>query len=791
MPRKTNPKIKEQKEYHVFDPTNVKKTVEIEAKPLPKIEDLETIEKQGEIKIKKQRKPREREISTQKKQIKKLKSEKTPAQFIKKSLKKDGYILIITEKPQAADKIAAALSTGYHKKIVNRDRVSYHELDRYNERIVVGCAVGHLFTLSQNVRGADYPIFDISWYQNSEIKKGDFTKKYHDTIKRLVKDAKEIVIATDFDVEGEVIGYNIIRFIASQNDAKRMKFSSLVAKEIEESFDNRHNTIEWGQAIAGETRHFLDWLYGINLSRALMNSIKKTGKFTVMSIGRVQGPTLKLIVEKEKSITNFKPTPYWDIFIKIGNKDDVLELKHNKDITNIKNLDKFKNLKDKDVEVNTKKTQQILTPPVPFDLTTLQTESYRVYGINPSQTLQIAQRLYLDGLISYPRTSSQKFTDIENVRKILDKLKESYAKEISYAKRKNPIDGNKTDPAHPSITPTGIIKDLEGYDQKIYDLIVKRFISCFCEDAEIENKKVEAEINNLKFSEKGLEIIKSAWMDVYPIKMKEKEVKDYEGTYKIKDVRIEEKETQPPKRYTPASIISELEKRNLGTKATRANIIDTLYDRKYIKEKSIKATSLGISLIKTLEKYSNIITDEKLTREIEKDMDQIRNSKKDLIKKQQDTIKKAEEVLTKISEDFKKNELNIGKELISANQKEWEQEKEDNKLLPCPECKTGHLTLKYTPRFRSYFIGCSNYPECKKTFPLPSNSLIKRTEKVCKECNYPMLLRIKQGKKPWIFCFNPDCPTRNPNYKKENTNQDQNENTEDTENTNFEKADNI
>jgi DNA topoisomerase-1 len=230
---------------------------------------------------------------------------------------------------------------------------------------------------------------------------------------------------------------------------------------------------------------------------------------------------------------------------------------------------------------------------------------------------------------------------------------------------------------------------------------------------------------------------------------------------KKKFLKIEEKETKPPRRYSPASIISELEKRNLGTKATRANIIETLYNRNYIKERSIMATELGIQLINTLEKYSPIIIDEQLTREIEKDMDNIRNSKKNLVEKEQTTIKKAESALLKISNDFKTHELDIGKELVKANEEFIEQEKEDAKLgVPCPGCKKGELTIKYTPRFKSFFIACTEYPNCRQTFPLPSQSLIKKTDKKCEACSWPMLLRIKQSKRPWVFCFNPKCPSK-------------------------------
>jgi len=735
MPRKTKAKKIEQVE--IFNPEDVKKTIEIPVKEKPKQSDLETIEKIGKIK------------KTNKKSSSK-----------KSKIGTGDYILIITEKPQAAKKIAAALSNGTDKQN-KRMGVFYYELKRENKKIIVACAVGHLFSVAQSKKQQGYPIFEIEWKPNFEVRKKDFTKKYYSTIKSLTQNASEIIIATDFDVEGEVIGYNIVRFIANRKDAKRMKFSSLTAPEIQSSYENIHPTIEWGQAIAGETRHFLDWLYGINLSRALMQAIKSTGKFKIMSIGRVQGPALHLIVEKEKQIRAFKPTPYWQIFITINDGKNKLELKHNKDITKKQDLDKFQDLKARKAQASTKKTKQSLTPPAPFDLTTLQTEAYKFHSITPSRTLQIAQKLYLAGLISYPRTSSQKIPESMKPKEILKKLEKLFPEFAKHATKQKPIEGNKSDPAHPAIIPTGNHISLEEQDLKIYNLIVKRFISCFCDNAELENKRVEAIVDNLKFSTKGMEVLKPGWMNVYPVKMQEKEIKDFNGKVNIDKLNIEEKETKPPKRYTPASILSELEKRNLGTKATRANILETLYNRNYVKEKSIKATELGIRLIDSLKKYSPIIIDEKLTREIEKDMEQIRSSKHDLNKKQEKTIDLAKNSLIKISKDFKEKEKEIGKELVKANEALWAQEKEDNKLeIKCPGCKKGELTIKYTPRFKSYFIACTEYPKCKQTFPLPSRSLIKKANKICEECNWPMLIRIKQGKRPWVFCPNPNCESK-------------------------------
>ena len=730
----------------------------------PSRKDLETVEKVGNKKKYSKKKSSKKKTSSKKSSGKKPGNGKKEYKIPNINLDSDGYELIITEKPQAATKIANSLGKVSTKR---QGKVSYYEVDREGEKIVVACAVGHLFTLRQNSSGSGVPVFDISWVPNFYARKKDFTKRYYDTILKLVKGAREITIATDYDVEGEVIGMNVMKYICNQPDAKRMKFSTLTPKELNESYENKLKHIAWGQAIAGETRHYLDWFYGINLSRALMNAIKTTGRFKLMSIGRVQGPTLHLIVNKEKEIQAFEPRPYWQVFITIPieseNKDKELtiELKHNKDIFDKNKLPEFEKLLGKIANVETSKKDQTIAPPVPFNLTTLQTEAYKHYGITPARTLQIAQGLYLNGLISYPRTSSQKLPPSINYKKILYKLANMYKTE-KLIKREKPVEGKKSDPAHPSIYPTGETMVLAGEDQKIYDLIVRRFLSLFCESAVIENKKIQAETKEkYKFSTRGKSIKKKAWLEIYPSKLKEEQVPDINGQREILNVRNEEKETQPPKRYSPASIVSELEKRNLGTKATRSNIIDTLYNRNYIKDQQIKATPLGISLIDTLEKYSPVIIDEKLTEEFENDMEKIQDlgGVKEQLKKEQEVIEKSKKNITNISKDFEEHKEKIGQELLKANIEQIEHQKIENRIMTCPKCQKGHLIINYSKKTKRQFVSCDAYPDCTNTFSLPPNSLIKKTDQVCEECNFPKLMALRKGKKPWIFCFNPECPS--------------------------------
>jgi len=225
------------------------------------------------------------------------------------------YSLIISEKPDAALRIATALADDkVHKK--NNKKVPYYEITHKGKKIIVGCAVGHLFGLKEtNGKGWIYPVFDYGWFPTYEInKQAKYTKDYIDTLKKLTKEAEDYYNFCDVDTEGELIFRNILIFICKKENAKRAYFSTLTKKDLLKAFETAKDTINIGLAEAGETRHSLDFIWGINLSRALTLALKAAkGGFKVLSIGRVQGPTLNLIVKKEKEILVFKSVPYFEI----------------------------------------------------------------------------------------------------------------------------------------------------------------------------------------------------------------------------------------------------------------------------------------------------------------------------------------------------------------------------------------------------------------------------------------------------------------------------------------------
>ena len=674
--------------------------------------------------------------------------------------------LIITEKPSSAVKVATALADT--KPVQNKNKQStYYELTHNKKKIFVTSAVGHLYGLVEAKKnGWTYPVFDIKWEESYKGTKNlKYVKDYIDNIVKLAKEADEITIACDYDVEGEVIGYNVVRFACKRKDANRMKFSTLTKPDLVESYEHKMNHIDWGQALAGETRHYLDWYYGINLSRALTSSVKAAGSFKVMSAGRVQGPTLKILVDREKEIQAFIPEPYWQIQLDGEYNKEKVDAWHVKDkIFDQKEtdiiLEKIKGKKEALIkQIN--RTRRNQAPPTPFDLTSLQSESYNNFKITPKETLEIAQSLYLAGVTSYPRTSSQQLDPKLGFQKIMTELSKQpeyqlLAKELLKEKTLTPNNGKKTDPAHPAIYPTGQIpKALKPREHKIYDIVVKRFLATFAKPAIRETMEVSLDVNAEIFIAKGTRTVEQNWHLFYKpyVNLEEITLPDLKENEKVVINKINklQKETQPPKRYNQSSIIKELEKKNLGTKATRADILDRLFQRGYLEGVQIKATKLGIETVRVLEKFMPTITDIQLTADFEEDMEEIREGKE----KQEVVLEKAKKELTKLLEEFKKKEKEVGKEILGSVR---ETEDEQNTVGKCPSCDEGTLMIRFG-KFGK-FIACDKYPDCKTTFNLPSGALIKNTKTICDVCNHPKIQVIKKGKRPQEICINPACSSK-------------------------------
>ena len=659
--------------------------------------------------------------------------------------------VIICEKPTSAEKIAKALSPSAKKKVYNK-KVKYWELKHDSKDITVVSAVGHLYSLTPD-NPKDKVYFDLHWAPAYEVnKKGSgFTKDYVRAIKKLAKNADSYIHACDYDVEGTLIGYNALKYACDQNNLSkisRMKFSTLTKKDLLDAYDNRID-LDMNQVDTGIARHVLDYYFGVNISKALMKSVSNAKhRFLKLSAGRVQTPTLSILVERENEIKDFVPEPYWMIKALIEGK---IEVDHvdGKIFDKVRAEEIMSKCKGKDARVDKISLSNSTTkPPVPFNLGGLQSEAYNVFGFSPKKTQVIAQNLYTAGYTSYPRTSSQKLPESLDFKNIFSQLSNDgeFKKHIDQLPSKlKPNNGKKDDAAHPAIHPTGILpQGLSKDDKKIYQLIVYRFISVFFEAAKFETMSTTLDIEGEKFRFRRRRVTHKGWMEHYPFKnIDNEEFPDINEGDIVKVLKLisDEKETKPPARYNQASLIKELEKRELGTKATRADIIDKLYDRKYITgDKQIEVNQLGTNMIDTLSAYCKDLTSEELTRDFENKLEGIDNNTSSRV----EVINEGEKEVKVILGDITKNSNEIGTKLYESYQ-------ESNIVGECPNCG-GNLVKRYSPKTKSYFVGCSNYPKCTTIYSIPKGTNFLK--KKCEKCGLPI---ISFGKPRQRACLDQNC----------------------------------
>jgi len=304
--------------------------------------------------------------------------------------------LLVAEKPKVAKRMADAL--GDYRIESNRGVKNYILDTQYGE-VIVAPAVGHIFTLEQTEGDWTYPVFDVEWVPSHQTDDGqDYMKKYYQNLQDQAAQADQFINGCDYDVEGSVIGFTSIKFACNgtADRIRRMHFSTLTSGDLQEAFDDLDG-FDRGQTEAGMTRHILDWYYGINLSRALMLAVRSQNRYKTLSTGRVQGPALKILAEKEREIQAFEPEDYWEVYVRGGGLEAMHEDERIWDEPKADAI--MKNCGGHDGTVaDLSRNQYKHNPPIPFNLTGLQSEASSQFNISPKKTQQIAQSLY-EGLL--------------------------------------------------------------------------------------------------------------------------------------------------------------------------------------------------------------------------------------------------------------------------------------------------------------------------------------------------------------------------------------------------------
>ncbi len=660
--------------------------------------------------------------------------------------------LVISEKSNAAARVATILSDGGAKrKSVRGVQVFNFERDG-DEFFVVGLR-GHIIEL-------DYPpeFNDWSKVDPKDLVKANPAKRVTalnilHTLSELAMECDEVIIATDFDREGELIGLETVSLLEKPpRSVRRVRFSALTKFEIEGAFkqltDPDHRLAE-----SAETRQVIDLAWGAVLTRFISLASGQMGN-NFLSVGRVQSPTLTLIVDRHKEITEFVPEPYWTVVARLEKGQEFFGDHLANPFKDEAKADAVRKRADcgKGKVMGMERKEKDEYPPAPFNTTTMLSEANKL-GLSPSLAMKVAEDLYTAGYISYPRTDNTVYPRSLGLRNILEKLKKSdlgkEAAEILAQETIRPSRGRVETTDHPPIYPTEAAtkKELKGAKWTLYELVVRRFLATLAPSARSESARCDLELGGEPFRAEGYRILSPGWRKYYPywrvseVLLPELRTGDMVD---IKEVRNDRKETRPPSRYSQGSLLQEMERLGLGTKSTRHDIIQKLYDRKYVNGNDLVPTLSGLAVVNALEKHAKIVTESRMTAQLEKDMDLIANGESSLV----EVVQESQAMLLDIVEVMTKERQAIGDEIRSALQ-------EQRFIGTCPKCGKDLRIVR--SRKGSEFIGCSGYPDCDVTYPKPGGALVQPSEEKCETCGLPKVKVIRRGSPVKLQCIDPDC----------------------------------
>jgi DNA topoisomerase-1 len=639
------------------------------------------------------------------------------------------------------------------------------------EDFVVCSAQGHVYAISDPFEErAVYPVFDVEWYPSNLVeKKNAGAARRISVIRRLAEGATKFINACDFDAEGETIGFNVLRYACEgkETEALRAKFSTLTKDDVVTAFRQAKPQVEQGLAHAGRARHLIDFVWGVNLSRVLSQSALNSGhRYRTISIGRVQGPTLAFLVERETTIREFVPLPFWKVSATFEKDGIQFMAEYSKE--RVRSRAAAERVRDdcrgkEGVTTGVVKSVVQMPPPPPFNTGDLQKEAYRAFRFSPSRTLQITERLYLNALISYPRTGSQHLPPSINYRAILQGLErfDSYSKVARelLGGALNPAQGAKADQAHPAVYPTGEAprRHLNPPEVAVFDLIARRFLAAFGPPARKELVTVKLSVGEHGFVLNGGRILYGGWIGSYGRYASARYTNvpslAEDDKFRVIRVEVEEKFEQGLPRYNQSSLLEKMEKENIGTKATRADIISTLAERGYVEGGSMRVTDLGFAVIEMMEKYAPAIVTTKLTREIEERLEEVEGEARGDAELVRGTVRSIAEQLVGLSA----NEDVVSREIAAALATTVAT---SYVLGPCPVCKSGQLRTIRSRKTKKRFVGCSNYSSgCQASAPLPQRGTIRTTHKACPHCSWPVV-HVMGGRTPWRLCVNPACSAK-------------------------------
>ncbi len=665
--------------------------------------------------------------------------------------------LVVAEKNNAAIRIATILSGGKAKRYYT-NRVPWFRFARDGDEYTVIGLRGHILEL-------DYPD-ELRHWKSTDLKELVWAepvpkitaKAFVQSLLEVAKGIDEVLIATDYDREGELIGVealDIVKQVAPEVGVKRARFSALTKRDIEEAFANL-TEVDYHLADSAASRQLVDLAWGATLTRFISLASERRGR-DFLSIGRVQSPTLALLVEREREIEEFVPKPFWTLEATLE-KGVEFKAQHERG--------RFWNPGEAEASLaKAREAQQARVlyyderrkaerPPVPFSTTLFLSEATKL-GFSPFQAMQVAEALYNDGYISYPRTDNTTYPPSLGIKTILHKLLESDLKKEARAildqERMRVMRGRTSTTDHPPIYPTEAAtkKELKGDRWKVYELVVRRFLATLAPDCLLDVNEARLDLNGEVFIAEGQRVAELGWRRFYPyfsdpVEATVPQLQEGEAV-EVLGVESQGHETKPPPRYTQGGLIQEMERLGLGTKSTRHEIIHKLYERNYVEGKQIRPTLTGRAVAAALVEHAKEITEAEMTAGLERSMEAVASRQK----KKDEVVAESQDILEGVVETLQRNEGQIREGIQAALRGQSE-------VGPCKAC--GGTLLIRRARRGGRFIGCSNYPDCRVTHPLPQWGIVEPMTQTCETCGGVMVKHITGGREE-IICVNAECPT--------------------------------
>jgi len=616
--------------------------------------------------------------------------------------------------------------------------------------IKVVASMGHIRDLPKSKLGVNIENNFEPEYINIRGK-GDLIK----SLKADAKKAKKVFLATDPDREGEAIAWHLAHILDIDDKSKcRVTFNEITEKAVKESIKSPRE-LNMGLIDAQQARRVLDRIVGYKISPILWTKVRKG-----LSAGRVQSVAVKLIVDREEEIEKFIPEEYWNIVVEllknketfkarlVGKEDKKLELKSKEEVDEV--LKVIENAEYIVKEV--KKSQRKRTPAPPFTTSTMQQEASRKLGFTLKKTMSVAQALYEGvkvegkgtvGLITYMRTDSTRISDVARkaAKEQIEKVYGAQYYENRFYKTKDEAqDAHEAiRPTYIELTPDKLKASLTLEQYKLYNLIYNRFLASQMAQAIYDTVSVDIDANKYDFRANGQTLKFKGFMALY-VESKDQEEKEEEGQIpeliegeKVKKQKIESIQsfTEPPPRYTEASLVKALEEKGIGRPSTYSPTITTILERRYIEKdkKQLIPTELGKVVNKLLvESFTNVVSEE-FTAEMENKFDNIAIGKQEWKK-----------VIEEFYGPFKIDLDKANKELEHV---EIVEEVSD---VPCDIC--GRMMVIKYGRFGK-FLACPGYPECKNTKPI-----IETIDTPCPKCGGKIQVRKTKKRRNYYICEN-------------------------------------